>query len=119
MKIETRTVGDIQILDCSGQIALGGGTMVVRNAVRKALESGGKNIALNLADVTYVDSSGVGELVSSYATVSKNGGQLILLHLTKRTRELLTLTKLLTVFKVFETEQEALAGLAQSISALK
>ena len=111
MKIETRTTGDVQILDCSGQITLGDGTMAVRNAVRNILNSGGRKIILNLADVSYIDSSGVGELVSSFATVGKNGGRLILLHLTKRIQELLTITKLLTVFKVFEDEQEALASL--------
>ncbi len=112
MKIEKRTVGDVQILDCSGQITLGDGTMVVRHAVREILSIGGKKIVLNLADVSYVDSSGVGELVSSYATVARSGGQLILLHLTKRIRELLTITKLLTVFKVYENEQEALGSFA-------
>jgi anti-sigma B factor antagonist len=112
MKIETRTVGDVRILDCSGQITLGDGTMVVRNAVRDILSSGGKKIAINLAGVGYIDSSGVGELVSTYATVAKSGGQLILLNLTGKTRQLLTITKLLTVFKVFENEKEALANFA-------
>jgi anti-sigma B factor antagonist len=108
MKIEKRTVGDVQILDCSGKITLGEGTMAVRNTVRDVLKNNEKKIVLNLADVNYVDSSGVGELVSTYTTVTNSGGQLKLLSLTKKIRELLAITKLLTVFQVFEDEQAAL-----------
>ena len=108
MKIETRTVGDIKILDCSGRITLGEGTMVVRNTVRELLKNNDKKIILNLADVNYIDSSGIGELVSTYTTVTSNGGQLKLLSLTKKIQELLAITKLLTVFQTFEDEQAAL-----------
>ena len=73
MKIETRTVGDITILDCSGRITLGEGTLVVRNAVRELLKTNDKKIILNLAEVNYIDSSGIGELVSTYTTVTSNG----------------------------------------------
>jgi len=110
MKIATRTIGDVRILDCSGKITLGEGTMAVRNAVRDALKGDGKKIILNLADVNYIDSSGIGELVSSYTTVTNGGGQLKLLNLTKKIQELLAITKLLTVFQVFENEQQALAS---------
>ncbi len=110
MKIETRTVGDIKILDCSGRITLGEGTMVVRNAVRELLKDNEKKIILNLAEVNYIDSSGIGELVSTYTTVTSNGGQLKLLGLTKKIRELLAITKLLTVFEVFDDEQAALGS---------
>jgi anti-sigma B factor antagonist len=110
MKIETRTIGDIRILDCSGKITLGEGTMAVRNTVRDILKGGGKKIILNLADVNYIDSSGIGELVSTYTTVTSNGGQLKLLSLTKKIQELLAITKLLTVFQVFDSEQAALAS---------
>jgi len=110
MKINTRIVGDIQILDWSGKITLGEGTMSVRNAVRDILQSGGKKIILNLAEVSYIDSSGIGELVSSYTTVTNSGGQLKLLSLTKKIHELLQITKLLTVFETFENEQAALAS---------
>jgi anti-sigma B factor antagonist len=110
MKIETRTVGDITILDCSGKITLGEGTMTVRNTVRDILKNNGKKIILNLADVNYIDSSGIGELVSTYTTVTNSGGQLILLNLTKKIQELLQITKLLTVFHVFENEPAALAS---------
>jgi anti-sigma B factor antagonist len=110
MKIEARTVGDVHILDCSGKITLGEGTMAVRNAVRETLKAGGKKIVLNLGDVNYIDSSGIGELVSSFTTVSNQGGALKLLNLTKKIQELLAITKLLTVFQVFNSEQEALAS---------
>jgi anti-sigma B factor antagonist len=110
MKIEKRTVGDIIILDCSGKITLGEGTMTVRNTVRDILKNNGKKIILNLADVNYIDSSGIGELVSSYTTVTNSGGQLKLLNLTKKIQELLAITKLLTVFHVFEDEPAALAS---------
>lgn len=110
MKIETRTVGDVQILDCSGKITLGEGTMAIRNTVREALKNGSKKIILNLADVNYIDSSGIGELVSSYTTVTNQGGQLKLLNLTKKIHELLAITKLLTVFQVFDSEQAALSS---------
>jgi anti-sigma B factor antagonist len=108
MKIEARTIGDVRILDCSGKITLGEGTMAVRNTVRDILKRDGKKIILNLEDVNYIDSSGIGELVSTYTTVTNNGGELKLLNLTKKIQELLQITKLLTVFQVFNDEQEAL-----------
>jgi anti-sigma B factor antagonist len=110
MKIETRTIGDVRILDCSGKITLGEGTMAVRNTVRDILKNNGKKIVLNLAEVNYIDSSGIGELVSTYSTVANSGGQLKLLNLTKKIQELLAITKLLTVFQVFENEQAALTS---------
>jgi anti-sigma B factor antagonist len=110
MKIEIRTVGDIRILDCSGKITLGEGTMAVRNAVRDILKENGKKIILNLADVNYIDSSGIGELVSTYTTVTNSGGQLKLLSLTKKIQELLAITKLLTVFQVFDDERVAIVS---------
>ena len=110
MKIEMRTVGDVRILDCSGKITLGEGTMAVRNTVLDILKDGGKKIILNLADVNYIDSSGIGELVSTYTTVTNGGGQLKLLSLTKKIQELLQITKLLTVFQVYDSESAALAS---------
>jgi anti-sigma B factor antagonist len=109
MQITKRAAGDIQILDCSGKITLGEGTMTVRNAVRDILANN-KKIILNLAEVNYIDSSGIGELVSTYTTVTNAGGQLKLLNLTKKIQELLAITKLLTVFSVFEDEQAAIAS---------
>ncbi len=110
MKIETRTVGDVTILDCSGKITLGEGTMAVRNTVREILKNGGKKIVLNLAEVNYIDSSGIGELVSSYTTVTNQGGHLKLLNLTKKIHELLAITKLLTVFQTYDNEQTAIGS---------
>jgi anti-sigma B factor antagonist len=110
MKIETRIVGETYILDCSGKITLGEGTMAVRNTVKDVLKTGGKKIILNLSDVNYIDSSGIGELVSTYTTVTNQGGQLKLVNLTKKIHELLAITKLLTVFQVFDSEQAAVSS---------
>lgn len=110
MKIETRTVGDVKVLDCSGRITLGEGTMIVRNTVRDLLGGENKKIILNLAEVNYIDSSGIGELVSTYTTVTNSGGQLKLLNLTKKIQELMAITKLLTVFQVYTDEQSALSS---------
>lgn len=108
MKIETRTVGDVKILDCSGRITLGEGTMIIRTTVRELLNGENKKIILNLAEVNYIDSSGIGELVSTYTTVTNSGGQLKLLNLTKKIQELMAITKLLTVFQVYGDEKSAL-----------
>ncbi|HSW38786.1 MAG TPA: STAS domain-containing protein [Acidobacteriota bacterium] len=108
MNIAIRTIADIRIIDCSGKITLGEGTMTVRNTVRDILKDGGKKIILNLADVNYIDSSGIGELVSTYTTVTSGDGQLKLLNLTKKIQELLAITKLLTVFDVFNDEKQAI-----------
>jgi anti-sigma B factor antagonist len=110
MKIELRTIGDVRILDCSGKITLGEGTMSIRNTVRDVLHAGAKKIVLNLGNTNYIDSSGVGELVSTYTSVVNGGGQLKLLSLTKRIQELLTITKLLTVFDTFDDEKTALGS---------
>jgi len=104
MKIEMRTIGDVRILDCSGRITLGEGTISIRTMVRDVLQSGGQKIVLNLGGVSYIDSAGVGELISSYTTVVNRGGQLKLMNLTKRLTELLAITKLLTVFDVIDDE---------------
>jgi anti-sigma B factor antagonist len=110
MKIEKRVVGDILVLDCSGKITLGEGTIAIRNTIMDSLKEGGKKIIVNLADVNYIDSSGIGELVRTYITVSGGGGQLKLLNLTKKIQELLQITKLLTVFQVYDSESAALAS---------
>jgi anti-sigma B factor antagonist len=108
MKIEIRTVGAVKILDFSGQIVLGKDTKAVRDTVHGILDQGAKKIILNLAGVNYIDSAGVGELVSTFTSVMNREGQLKLLHLTKKIKELLTITKLLTVFQAFEDEQKAI-----------
>jgi anti-sigma B factor antagonist len=108
MKIEIRTVGDTKILDCSGKIVLGEGTMSIRNAVRDLLQKGSKKIILNLGEISYIDSSGIGELVSSFTTCVNNGGRLVLLNLTGRIQQLLAITKLLVVFDTYENEEAAI-----------
>ncbi len=110
MTIETRTAGPVTILDIHGKITIGEGSAEVRSVVRELLQAGNKEILLNLGDVSYVDSSGIGELVSSFTTVSGQGGHLKLLNLTKKLKELLAITKLLTVFDSYSDEQEALAS---------
>lgn len=108
MTIETRTANGVTILDIHGKITIGEGSAEIRNRVRDLLQADRKNILLNLGDVSYVDSSGIGELVSSYTTVTNQGGQLKLLNLTKKLRELLAITKLLTVFDTFDDERKAI-----------
>jgi len=112
MEIHTRRVGDVHVLDISGKIILGEATKTIRYTISDLLVNGGKKIILNLTDVNYIDSSGIGELVRTYTTVTNEGKQLKLLNLTEKIRELLTITKLLTVFQVYESEQDAVASFA-------
>src|SRR5439155_12974003 len=97
LNIKERQVGDVAILDLSGKITIGEGSVQLREKVRQLLNDGKKKVLLNLGDVSYVDSSGIGELVSSYTTTRNQGGQLKLLNLTKKIQDLLSITKLLTV----------------------
>src|SRR6201998_531355 len=110
MKVSTRQVDGVTILDLSGRITLGEGSVQLRDAVRELLAKGSKNILLNLADVNYIDSSGIGELVSAYTTVRNQGGELKLLNLTKKVHDLLQITKLYTVFDVKDDEASAIAS---------
>ena len=110
LNIRERQAGDVTVLDMDGRITIGEGSVALRSAVRRLLEEGKHKILLNLAGVGYIDSSGIGELVSSYTTINKDGGQLKLLSLTEKLRDLLTITKLLTVFDVYDTEAEALSS---------
>ena|SRR5436309_6877246 len=108
LNIRERQAGDVTILDLEGKITIGEGSVSLRSAIRRLIEEGKKKILLNLAGVGYVDSSGIGELVSSYTTINREGGQLKLLKLTQKIKDLLTITKLLTVFDVYDDEAEAL-----------
>jgi anti-sigma B factor antagonist len=109
LNIAERQAGNVTVLDMDGKITIGEGSVALRTAVRRMLEEGKRKILLNLAGVGYIDSSGIGELVSSYTAITKEeGGQLKLLHLTQKLQDLLTITKLLTVFDVYESESEAL-----------
>ena len=111
MHISERTVGDVVIVDVSGRVTLGdGGDVVLKDKMQSLVQQGRKKVLLNLADVSYVDSAGLGEIVQSYATVMKNGGALKLLNVTKRLKDLLSITKLLTVFECFDSEAEAITS---------
>ena len=108
--ISERQAGDVTILDLDGKVTIGEGSVALRNAIRRLLGEGKNKILLNLAGVGYIDSSGIGELVSSFTAVNKEGGTLKLLNLTQKIQDLLAITKLLTVFDVFEVEGEALSS---------
>lgn len=108
MNIGTRSVDNVTILDLSGKITIGESSVELRNKIRELVKSNQKKILLNMGDVSYMDSSGIGELVSAYTNVTNQGGQLKLLNLTKKLHELLAITKLLTVFESFENEHQAL-----------
>src|SRR3954464_10361626 len=110
LNVSERQSGDVTILDMDGKITIGEGSVALRTSIRRLLEEGKKKILLNLARVSYIDSSGIGELVSSYTAINKDGGELKLLNLTQKLQDLLTITKLLTVFDVYESEAEALAS---------
>lgn len=110
LTIAERQSGDVTILDMDGKITIGEGSVALRSAVRRLLEENKKKILLNLAKVGYIDSSGIGELVSSYTAINKDNGELKLLNLTQKLQDLLTITKLLTVFDVYESETDALAS---------
>lgn len=108
MQIDERQVGEVMILDLKGKVTLGEGDEVLKDKINSLLLQGQKRILLNLADVPYIDSAGLGEIVRTYTTVSRQGGQLKLVNLTKRITDLLMITKLLTVFETFDVEQDAL-----------
>jgi len=114
MQIEERAVGDVVVLDLKGRITLGEGDELLKDKVNSLVNQGRKKIVLNLADVPYVDSAGLGEVVRTYTTVSRQGGSLKLLNLTKRITDLLSITKLLTVFETFDTEDEAVRSFSAS-----
>jgi anti-sigma B factor antagonist len=112
MKIDSRIVGDVHFLDCRGKITVGESPMIVSATVGAILNGGGKKIVLNLAEVDLIDNSGVGELVSAYTAVAKRGGQLKLLSLTKKMREVLAIMNLLTVFQIYDAETDTIASFA-------
>ncbi|MEA2174297.1 MAG: anti-sigma factor antagonist [Blastocatellia bacterium] len=108
LDIKEREAGDVAILDLSGKVTFGEGSGQLRQAIRRLTQEGKKKILLNLAGVGYMDSTGIGELVANYTTVQSAGGQLKLLNLTQKLQSLLAITKLLTVFDVYENETDAL-----------
>jgi anti-sigma B factor antagonist len=108
MKATSRSVDGIEIISLSGKITIGAGDSQLRDVISNAMSSGHNKILLDMSGVTTIDSSGIGELVGSYTTVTNRGGKLKLLHLPAKLNELLHVTQLITVFEVYENEQEAL-----------
>ena len=107
VKLNTRQVGDVSVVDVAGRITLGEGSSAMRDTMRELVSKNQKKILLNLGEVSYIDSSGIGELVSGFTTVTNHGGVLKLLGLSKRVKDLLQITKLYTVFEVFDDEATA------------
>ena len=108
VKLSTRQVGDVSVVDVAGRITLGEGSSALRETLRDMVSKNQKKILLNLGDVSYIDSSGIGELVSGFTSVTNSGGQLKLLNLNKRVKDLLQITKLYTVFDVHDDEAHAI-----------
>jgi len=114
MQIEQRAVGSVMILDLKGKITLGEGDEALKDKINSLILQGHKKMLLNFGDVPYIDSAGLGEVVRTYTTVSRQGGSLKLLNLTKRITDLLSITKLLTVFETFESENDAVRSFSAS-----
>ena len=108
LDVNERQAGDVTILDLSGEVRLGDSSVALRDTIRRLADGGKNKVLLNLAGVKYIDSTGIGELIANYTTLSRQGGQLKLLKLTDRVQNLLVITKLLTVFDSFDDESEAL-----------
>lgn len=108
VKLNTRQVGDVSVIDVAGRITLGEGSSTLRDTIRELVGKGQKKVLLNLGEVSYIDSSGIGELVSGFTTATNAGGQLKLLNLNKRVKDLLQITKLYTVFDVSDDEAHAI-----------
>ena len=107
VKLTSRQVGDVTVIDAAGRITLGEGASAFRDAIRSFAAKGDKKLLLNLGEVSYIDSSGIGEMVSGFTTVTNGGGKLKLVGLSKRVKDLLQITKLYTVFEAFDDEAEA------------
>ena len=108
LEVTERQAGDVTILDMNGSVRMGEGAIALRNSIRGLIDGGKKKILLNLGGVKNIDSSGIGELIANYTTISRDGGQLKLLNLTDKIQNLLVITKLLTVFDSYDNETEAL-----------
>ncbi len=117
MQIEERSAGEVTLLDLKGKMTLGEGDELLKDKVNSLTNQGRRKIVLNLADVPYIDSAGLGEIVRTYTTVTREGGQLKLLNLTKRITDLLAITKLLTVFETYDNEADAVRSFTASTKA--
>ena len=116
--IHERREGDVAVLDLKGRIRINGGTLALHRSIRCLVEEGKTKILLNLAGVTHIDSTGLGELISSCVTVSNKGGQIKLAHLTERLQEIMTVTKLVTVFDVYDNEADALTSFTSHVLSI-
>lgn len=114
MVIEERVIGDVTVLDLKGKMTLGEGDELLKDKINSMVHQGQKKLLLNLEGVPYIDSAGLGEIVRTYTTVSRQGGNLKLVNLTKRITDLLSITKLLTVFETFDSEADALKSFQAS-----
>jgi anti-sigma B factor antagonist len=114
MQIEERAAADVTLLDLKGKMTLGEGDELLKDKINSLAMQGRRKIVLNLADVPYIDSAGLGEIVRTYTTISRQGGQLKLLNLTKRIEDLLSITKLLTVFETYDNEADAVRSFSSS-----
>ena len=112
MQIEERVVGEVMVIDLKGKMTLGEGDELLKDKINSLISQGHKKLLLNLEGVPYIDSAGLGEIVRTYTTVSRQGGKLKLLNLTKRIQDLLSITKLLTVFETYDSEDEAIKSYA-------
>lgn len=114
MKTTERQAGDITIVDVQGRIMFGDGEEEFRDAVNRAIEAGRVTLVINMAEVPYVDSAGLSQLVRTFVAAGKRGGRMKLLNLTRRVRDLLTISRLLTVIEAFESEEEAVASFGEA-----
>ena len=117
VKLTTRQVGDVTVVDVAGRITLGEGSATLRDAMRDMVSKNQKKILLNLGEVSYIDSGGLGQLVSSYGSLAKTSGGLKLLHVNKRNHDLLSITRLVTIFDTFDSEDEAVKSFAPAALA--
>jgi anti-sigma B factor antagonist len=114
MQIEERSAGDVTVLDLKGKMTLGEGDELLRDKINSLIQQGRRKVVLNLEDVPYIDSAGLGEIVRTYTTISRQGGSLKLLNLTKRISDLLSITKLLTVFDTYDSEADAVRSFSSA-----
>ena len=114
MQIEERSAGDVIVLDLKGKMTLGEGDELLRDKINSLIQQGRRKVLLNLEDVPYIDSAGLGEIVRTYTTISRQGGSLKLLNLTKRITDLLSITKLLTVFETYDSETDAIRSFSSA-----
>jgi len=114
MQIEERSAGDVTVLDLKGKMTLGEGDELLRDKINSLIQQGRRKVVLNLEDVPYIDSAGLGEIVRTYTTISRQAGSLKLLNLTKRITDLLSITKLLTVFDTYDSEADAVRSFSSA-----